>query len=381
MWGKGSSKRGSTLVVAVILLLVLAVLSIGIFSVAFAEHKLVLAEERTTQAYYTARSIVSGTFDWLRLNIWDTDEYKTNVPTELGWDYGKHSSGSIDGMTYDLWIWRDEATTSMVHVRSKAVNTVEGTPYSATVELTYISSDVGLFDDTIYSKEDIEAEGSSNSAVGGNVRSEQSIDYKLNVVGGVPIPNSPPIDFPPIDPPPGTVYADEYFGTQTWTTGTVISGNTKYNGQLNATGEVTIQNTTDLIIWIDSMSYDELTITTTGQGRVFIFVQNDFESQKTKSKIDIVNSDNLPYTYLILNSENSVVLNGNNILQLYLYAPTSEISFGGCPGLSGALIVNEFALNGNVVITKVEPNLAGSPFEAVSNALAAGMTISRKWLP
>lgn len=374
-----NSRRGSTLAVTVMMFLVLTILAVGVIGVSFADHQLVIAEERTTQAYYTARSVVNGTFEWLKKNTSNTVAYNANVPTALGFTNVRESQGTLDGMDYHLYIWRDESVTYQVHIRATAVN--QG--FQSKAELTYTAYGVGLFDDTIYSKEDIEVSGNANQAIGGNVRSEHDIGRKLNVVGGVPIPDSPEIDFPPVTPV-GVVFtaANTFSGSRTWTSGTTISQNTRYTGTLTASGSVTINNVNDIHIWIEDMVYNDLTITTTGgQGRVFIYVDEDFDASGSKSKIDIGNSDGIPYVYLTLNSENEVTLRGNNILLAYMYAPSSHVDFGGCPGLSGAIVCGVFAMNGNVSITKVEPNLAGSPFEPVSNAMAGGMTASKTWLP
>lgn len=381
-------KRGNALLLVVILFMVISILSLAMLAVANTEHTQVLAEEKIDQAYYVARAAAQATADWISANFNARDQMNKVVPKRVadrtaGDPSVTTQTGTLDGATYSLTIWRHAVPDEdLIYIEAAAE--YMGYPAKAQISLREAITTGHYFDDAIYAIgaiTDIDGGGNGSNTIIGSVAT--AADYINPNLNTVPTPNNytyqkvlsfwtktpdynifsfkvaDEIIFSPKpnqDPP--IINVPPYTGT----------GN--LNAQftdLTLDGEIRIDNSTDpnaiVHICVDNLTIKSASTITPMYpygGRIFIYVMGTISCDKEFSIGG--NSDN-PLTYLVCNGGGTINFSGNSTICAFVYGPFIDIKLGGGGGqvnVYGALIANIYGHNGNLKITWREPNLEGT---------------------
>lgn len=380
-------KRGNALILVLILFLVISLLVIGMLGVAATEHKMIIAEERIDQAYYTARAAVQGTVDWINANYNARDKMATVIPSAPG--SSKTSSGELNGVDYDLSVWRE--TSELIIIKAVATNNVNGEVYhaSASLSLTETVSAYHLFEDAIYSWQDFGMSaggGSGSNVVIGSVSTGASTapenlnvyasesDYASGTQQAVVL-NKEYI-FTGILPEDMSIFNPaEYFGTLSLTDGSIVNETSNLNAwyeDLSITGTVTIKNVDvagnpqDVHILTNDLNIASAAIikpSDNNGGRIFIYVAGEIFCG---DKFGIDGNPDQPIVYLICSPNGgNISFSGNPFMRCYLYGPYVNVEYGGTTIFYGAIIANVYGWNGNVTVKYRAPELENSPFSSL----------------
>lgn len=194
-------RRGSTLALAIILFLVVSILAMAAAILADGEIRQVVADEKSQEAYYVARSVTETTTRWIQANCSDRDEIAKVVPleTQAGEANAKTITASLDGVPYSLKVWRKADATGTILVETRAQ--VDGVGNYARMSVDETVSGYLLFDHAIYSRSSIDSKDVNGNAhrIEGSVVSEGSITDEINATSVHP--DEPARNYPGVEPP------------------------------------------------------------------------------------------------------------------------------------------------------------------------------------
>lgn len=390
------ARRGSALMMVVILFLITSILTVAVLAVATTEHAQVIAEEKLDQAYYNARAVVQATADWISARYNDHDQMALVVPSRalLGESHAHAITSELNGDEYTLRIWRDDHNADLIHIVAETSH--DGLPGRAALELQETISGLSPFADAIYTKGGFsKAAGSANRVYYGDVTTGHDvIPDNLTVVYGKKTPGKI-FEFEDISPAKNIVFPPRIENAVLGSKTKVIYINDTPN--LNADyGTLKLQDTVHVKNVDDAtgkprdvhIRVDYLDVTEGGHvflhpkdyfgGRIFIYVTKRIW---VSSKFTIGGYINSPAVYLICSESKSsieppsrIACTGNTYINAFIYAPDIEVHFGGNTTLYGAIIANVYGWNGNVWIWYRKPNLNGTPFEELNTVNINGIT-------
>lgn len=361
-------KRGNALAFVVLLFMFISILVMAALLTAQVENKTVLVQEKVDQAYYTSRAVVEATSQWIQNNYNARDKMTLVVParTTLGEGSAFSKSSNLDGIPYELRLWRDSSNEDRIYIEASA--TYKGYTQKTKLSLDETVSGFTLFEDAIHSKGPFgKSSGNSNIVTGSVSTGSSSIPSNLNVNGEKVVDKH--YDFDKVLPPTNIVFP-AIIDSEVLTNGNVINGNAEY-GTLRINGNVYINNTdpaTDVHIKVDNLYVSDSAIinpTNYNGGRIFIYVNSYIWCDK---KFGITGNDAHPLVYIICNGIGDINFSGNPSMNVYLYGPDVNVEYGGTTVFNGAIIANVYGWNGNISVTYRQPDLENSPFSALDLA-------------
>jgi hypothetical protein len=360
---KFRARRGSALMMVVILFLITSILGVAVLAIAATERNQIIAEEKLDQAYYNARAVVQAAADWIEARHNDPDLDLVVPPRGAGHRTINHK---LNGDDYTLRIWRDDNDADLIHIDAKAFH--DGLPGRAALELRASSGGPSLFEYAIFSQDPFEVSGKANNVDGGVATgSNVDIPSKLN---NSPYKRDTNIKYTleKIQPPENVnfhsrnhLYNGGYLNDLSYL-------DVKYP-DLNLEGNVRIKNPRDVHIQINKLSINKHTTLTPDEnngGRIFIYA--DCIEVKQNRKLNIEGNDTKPVVYLICSGTGEMVLSGDekSAMNVFIYAPYMDIEYKGNVTLNGAIMANVFKCNGHTDIKHREPDFSNSPFEALN---------------
>ena len=438
------SKKGNVLVLVIILFMFVSILALGILAMAESETRIMHYDERHDQAYYIARSVVAATETWISAKYQNRDELKKVVPEVDGGekDTPGELDGSKYILSVKRQSLIDEGgnDTGIDVITIKAIATFDGVSASAKMSLFETISGKGLFDDAIYSISAFDSGGNMNLvpmspppsvSTGGYADNNNNgyVDW-LAINSGDSIykinknlyfdrfnPSGPdgstnydgpaiifkPMDFEAVDPNIDSFvnYPDEPEISSTIT----ISSNTLFPNNLTLYDYATIIvnnvledgiQPQDIHIRIDgdlvidgSGNADKkpiIKVASNSGGKVFIYVYGMTICENPASLAIEGDYDNdgsaTPAIYLILNGPSGdITLIGNPNIHAYVYAPTTNVHFGGNADFYGAVIANQFGWNGGITMNYIKPpSFIGTPFEPLDQNSRKIDVDNQKWI-
>lgn len=425
------SRRGSALVLVVILFMFLVILAGAVLAVAIGENRMVLTNEDQDQAYYLARSVVDNTTAWIEHNYNDRTAMAKVVPAR-GSGASKVTSSSVDGHAYTLTVWRGtDQDIINIHARVK-VGAVQA---AARMSLVETVSSYGIFDDAVYS------DGALNKASGvsidfypespgpivttGAVYEASEFDKIQKALGNATFVQSKPYTFPLLLPPTSLTYLNVYDNATTGDTRldekalpgsaytvtdhTIFGLSTISGGELHVLGTLTLAG--GMTLWIKNtdvsgsprnvtLVIQNLTILKSGGkvptirptdnagGKIMIYVNGTFTANdpfivegSTGPAAPTPGNTSGPSIMFICNGTGTMNVIGNPTIKAYFYAPQTDILFGGSTDLYGSVIAKSFGWVGNISMHYVEPDLSGTPFSSMATLNNTYHVSNRTWLP
>lgn len=350
------NKKGSALIMVLLITIVLFTLGSAILGVAASEYRFAKRQEDKMKAYYIARSGAQAIADYMMRDA--NNDAKTLVNKESEWN------SQVGGGRFKVKVYED----SEKNVYITSTGEYNGIQQQVHIRMTSSSKGVGnIFDYAIAAIKDIKTQGSSNgSEIHGSIASKTGVIYldtdknKCKVIGSKIIDNN--LIFPAIVEP-------ENYYTTFDKVNTVLEkeGNKdKYVKILpsNSTQPTYILHNGDLIL---KNNLDKIRVT---QGNiVHLYVKGD-KVELHNIEIEIENNAQL-YIYVINQSNNgnvSIKLNGgaNN---LFIYAPTSLIEYHNAKAadMLGAIYGYEVILH-NFITIKYNPDVKNHIDLDTSNA-------------
>lgn len=362
----------------------------ALLGVAQSENRIVSAQAKLDQAYYTARAVVAATEQWISNNYNARDEMLKVVPSRSSLGSGNAkivNNGTLDGKTYDLKVWRDSASADRIYIQADA--TFDGFTRSAQMYLDETVSGPNIWEDAIYSEGPFgKSSGNANQINGSVATGSTSIPSNLNVNGGTQ--TNKYYNFTDINPPDTAVFPAKII-TASLTDNAVINSdpanlNASY-GTLTLSGDVSVNNVdadgnpVDVHIKIENLTINKNAVLypiDNAGGRIFIYV---LTSIYCDMKFGIGGNDTAPIVYLICNGTGSINFSGNPVMDVFLYAPDVNVEYGGTTTFNGALIANVFGWNGNITVNYRAPDLANTPFHYLDETQKTIAIRNRTWLP
>jgi hypothetical protein len=370
--------------------------------VSLSEHHKVLAEEKTDQAYYTARAAVEAANQWISTHFNARDDMENVIPDRDHLGDIRTISGILDGQDYTLSIWRDTADADLIHIKARA--TFEGFSATARMSLQETISGYALFEDAIYSKGPFAKSSGTSNIVYGSVATgavstpdDPQPPPNLNATGAKV--SEKYYDFEDILPDAGIVFAtyesNAVKGDGDYLNPTTGNLNAQY-GILRISDNVYIKNTddsgnpVDVHILVDYLYINEAAIvhptdmktgTNSGGGRVYIYVKDYIWCDK-KFGVGVGDTgldDIYPRTYLICSGTGEINFSGNPFMNLYLYGPDVNVEYGGTTVFNGAVIANVYGWNGNITVSYRPPDLEDSPFSNLNEAQKKVSIMYQTW--
>ena len=397
-------ENGSALVLVMLTFAVVAILGTAVVTSSMGEIKQSVALDKDMRAYYQARSAADATMSWIEkkviyLNALSADLEATHVPTlaaEKATSYALELEGFekvvsptattegtsvrgtlnnadnvIDGVT-GVAVWHDST-----YIYTKATATVQGKSASAMVRLnqsgtskvSYTTSEttlvtnntVGLFNDSIYAAGNVDFNSNAYHVIGSIHYEGTFTGGKSNITGACE--KVVPKDMKDWNPPAGLTLIT------TLPSNRIFNSSGRYNGSNTMNNDYTIDTGVkqDIILYITDLTIsNNVTITATGTGRVFLFV----DKLTTGNKFDIISNQTSPFVYLILDkgTASNLEVGGNGHWEAFIYAPGSNISAAhGTPDIYGAVICKNFEGIGSPTVTYRTPNLKEEDFNGGSS--------------
>lgn len=374
---KFRARRGSALMMVVILFLITSILGVAVLAIAATERNQIIAEEKLDQAYYNARAVVQAAADWIEARHNDRDQMDLVVPPRTpprGEKYARTTTSELNGDEYTLRIWRDDDDADLIHIAAKTSH--DGLPGWAALELQETISGFVLFEDAIYSKGPFgKSSGNANNVYGSVATGHSSIPDNLNATGAKTVNKI--YEFEDILPAADIVFPTRVENAYLGSKKDIVYINDTPNlnadyGTLRLHDYVYIRNTDtdnnpqDVHIQVKKLIIDDkvsLHPKDNDGGRIFIYVTEHIQVGK---KFDIDGSRDAPVVYLICSGNGDIDFSGNSVMCVYIYGPDVNVEYGGSVILNGAIIANCFGWNGNIHIQHRKPNLSGTPFDALN---------------
>lgn len=393
-------ENGSALIMVMLTFMVVAILGTIIVTSSMGEIKQSVALNKDMRAYYQARSAADATMNWIEKKVNDLNDmakdleathdptlaaekatkYATAVadfekvvsPTE-----GVHRLGSLDNAdnvidgVNGVDVWREST-----YIYTQATATVDGESASVTVRLnqngkssgSYTTSEttpatnntVDLFKDSIYATGDVDF-NNNNYKVIGDLYCEGTLTENTGGITGSYGEVAPEVvkDFVDWNPPTD-------LEQKTWPSNGSFDSSGKYNGSITMNSDYIIDTgvNQDIILYIKDLTIsNNITLTATGTGRVFLFV----DKLTSDNKFDITSNPTSPFVYLILDigTASDLEIGGNGQWEAFIYAPGSNISAAhGTPDIYGALICKDFESKGDPAVTHRPPDLKEEDFNS-----------------
>jgi Tfp pilus assembly protein PilX len=376
---KLNNKRGSALMLVIMLFLVISVLTVAVLAVAGAEHAQIIAKEKIDQAHYTARAVVQATADWISSNYNDRTSMALVIPNRanLGEANALTVSSTLNGQEYNLKVWRSSSDADVVHLEATAY--FQGQHATVNMHLQETVSGYMLFEDAIYSKGPFgKSSGNANMVYGSVATGSDSIPDNLNNDGYGRTTNKY-YDFEDILPAADIIFPAKI---ETATLGhlhNIVYINDEPGGNLNAHyGTLTIRdnvyikntdalgNPKDVHILVENLYITKSAVIYPQDydgGYIYIYVR-DYISCDMKFGIGGHNAH--PIVFLICSGIGDIDFSGNPVMNAYIYGPDVNVRYGGTTDLNGAVIANVYGWNGNINVYYRKPELEGTPFEALN---------------
>lgn len=333
MFHLNNKRKGSALVMVLIIMLVLSILGTAIMRVAVAENNFAKRNEDRLQAYYIARSGAQAIAEYMiKDNYNDADAF-----------IGKESepNSQVGGGEFKVSVSKDPSNGE---VSVTSIGDYNGVKQEARLIMTSSpSGQGGIFQYAIAAKSGITTDNNAGEGVKivGPVATRDG-DIFLGSNSTKPeeeIVKDPNLIFPPIVPPPEKSPPFNYdliLGKITSSPSTITSSNVK-----------------PLYIKTEDITGNNIKIKVTGNGVVHMYVHGDIELGGGNSSFDVDITAKV-YIYVIPTKPNPQVVfrgagNQNNI---FLYAPDSEVIWNnaGAGDFFGSVIGNTVTLHNHSLI-------------------------------
>ncbi len=327
------NNKGMVLGLVIIVMAVLSILGVTLLSLSLASAKLTSHQNKVKQAYYLAKSGADAVSTHLIANPKD-DALLLNETSDDNSHFtnGKFKVNVTNGASNQI--------------RITGTGEVSGLEKSTTAVIRRLTAGE-LLDKAVYTNSPLDITG---MVVDGDIQSGGSINYKTNGHGAFDtstyssLSNSPKyIDT--LLPPSTPLYSPENL--------TVSGGNVQISSSSKLKSINIEQNNTLEIIANDKLvdivvetltAKGDIKITTTGTGRVNLFVISKMEVQ-TKGHI---NSDDPNDLYIYMQEESTFDMQAGIVVKAYIIAPdASAIIQSEKSTIYGALIANKLTKNDN----------------------------------
>ncbi|MGI6142070.1 MAG: pilus assembly PilX family protein [Caldicoprobacterales bacterium] len=333
------NNRGSALVTAVIVMLVMSILGVTLLQLSLAQTRHSIRDKNRMQAYYLARSGVEATIAWMMdpHNNGSALIGKSSADTQL-------TGSDVDG-TFNVEVIGDASETLLI----KGTGLVNNVSATAVMAVKKAASDVPVFEDTIYADTIVTLTG--NTTIDGTVSAGVEVIQKGNttITGGDPQIKQRTLPLPifPSDP---LSASDKAFNNSYELDLTTEPNQTKTFKDLELKGgnsKLTIKtggpgNTVNLVVNNLNLSNGEVVLS--GSGRLNIFV-------KSQVTLDVdVNHDHNPMQLILFvgdgTSPSFIHYSGNSNFNGLIYAPDAVYSHTGNGQITGAVISGTAELKG-----------------------------------
>ena len=305
-----TNKKGSALVIVLLIMVVMSILGTAVLRIALAETKFASHQEDKIQAYYIARSGAQATAEYMIKDA-NNDAHEFIEP-ESDLESGLRGSGLIGGGDFEVTVSGDIAN-NVVNIVS--VGEYNGIQQQAKIRVTRSFDGLGgIFQHAIAAKQGILVSGDGNKTeiVGTIATKEDAIVLEKAESTGDPV-YDPNLIFPPIVLPPDR-------------TPTAIPYNLELGNIAVDTTVQPINSSEDAPTYVSTGSIyrQNNTIDVIGKGVVHMYVSGNI-TMATNSKFNVSDYAKL-YVYVV--GERTVSLSGNGSQNnIYLYAPDSHIEW------------------------------------------------------